>query len=788
MKTIERIKLSNVLRLVSSPRYVLGTTYTLSLAFFESVVYPIIRNNQLKSAVILCDMLGYRRALSESAALQGAAQDYLVVPAPVAGAFHPKVWVVVGEGEAVLLCGSGNLTQAGFMTNAEYFDAVHFTAKEPQPRHLIQSLKSFVKGLATMWPQEDSQHLLCVEVLNQIADAIGVLPAFRGDEEKGPWFIHSFGGQLIDQLPISDDVRDLYIAAPYFGNSLAGLKAVTARYKPKKLHVFPGIHGGNSVDIPLKQLAASFKGAEVEPLSTVAKKSAFAHLKLYGAVVDKETSWICCSSANCTQAAWQGSNVEAGLVRMLDRSACQEYFSPSKGELPERALEFKGEATSAEVLPCWASDIGGSLDVVVPTSAKERLPLKDAVLTIRSGSRLATCERAILFQDGLIANISWSIFDDWERTRKMAVSLEISAVDRQRKAVHGQCLVENRLLLTADPIHRSAWRGALALLDAESVPELGDIAALFTLARDLFDGNVVRDDCYLKSRDEGEKLGYSYAMPAVAIWPPQPDFHELQKRIGRTAAGQIQWFQRIFQTFLRCEDVEDSQTTETPASAVTDTDISPDEEEPSQRQEEEEDRARAVAKRIWDHAYGEYSRLQNRLRELCPSDYQAPNLWAAAIFTFFPTLAIMRAARRMAPDLDCGTSVDYLIEGFLRSMFDDRKQGDYFCCPQCSRYYPREIFPSLAKDLRETFKVKIHPDLSIMLLALVADWKLRSKGLYPQLWERLVRQTCEPDFTPGEGTRKTCRRVWRHYVVNEANKFTDAEFDTVFDKLCQLRE
>ena len=109
MKTIERIKLSHVLRLVSSPRYVLGTTYTLSLAFFESVVYPIIRNNQLKSAVILCDMLGYRRALSESAALQGAAQDYLVVPAPVAGAFHPKVWVVVGEGEAVLLCGSGNL-------------------------------------------------------------------------------------------------------------------------------------------------------------------------------------------------------------------------------------------------------------------------------------------------------------------------------------------------------------------------------------------------------------------------------------------------------------------------------------------------------------------------------------------------------------------------------------------------------------------------------------------------------------------------------------------------------
>lgn len=786
MAAIERIKLSSVLRLVPNPKYVLGTTYTLSLAFFESLVYPVVRNNQLKSAVILCDMLGYRRALSESAALQGAAQDYLVVPAPVSGAFHPKVWVVVGEREAVLLCGSGNLTQAGFMTNAEYFDAIHFNAKDPQPPHLIRSLKSFVKGLASMWPPEDSRHLLCVEVLNQIADAVGVLPASHGREVDGPWFIHSFNGPLLDQLPGANAVRDLYVAAPYFGNSLAGLKAFTGRYKPKKLHVFPAIHSGNSVDLPLKQLATMFKGAEVEPLATVAKKNALAHLKLYGGVKDDEDGWICCTSANCTQAAWQGPNVEAGLVRLLDRADCRAYFSPAKGDLPERALEVKGEDGTAVALPCWATDTGGSLEIAVPKSEIGRLPLQDVVLTIRSGSRLATCKRSELFRDGTVATISWALFDDWERTRKMAVSLEISAMDSDGEPVRGQCLVENRLLLTADPIHRSAWRGALALMDAESVPELGDIAALFTLARDLFDGNVVREDCYLNERMGGERLGYHYAMPAIAVWPPQPDPHELQKRFGRTAAGQIQWFQRIFQTFLRCEDAERAQTSE-PTADAADVDEGPGEGEETRRQEEEEDRAKIVAKRIWDHAYREYSRLQNRLRELCPSEYQAPNLWAAAVFTFFPTLAIMRAARRMAPDLDFGVSVDYLIEEFLRSMLDERKQRDDYCCPRGHRY-GRTPFPSLVRDLRETYKVKIHPDLSVMLLALLADWKLRKKGLYPQMWERFVRQMCESDFMPGEGTRTTCRRVWRHYVVDETNKFTDAEFDAVFDELCRMRE
>ena len=56
------------------------------------------------------------------------------------------------------------------------------------------------------------------------------------------------------------------------------------------------------------------------------------------------------------------------------------------------------------------------------------------------------------------------------------------------------------------------------------------------------------------------------------------------------------------------------------------------------------------------------------------------------------------------------------------------------------------------------------------------------------MWERFVRQMCESDFMPGEGTRTTCRRVWRHYVVDETNKFTDAEFDAVFDELCRMRE
>jgi hypothetical protein len=88
MKIVESIELRDVLGLVSKPRYILGTTYTLSLAFFESAIFPEIDRSSLKSCLIVCDTLGYHNALTEAAALQGAAQDYMVVTAPISGSFH----------------------------------------------------------------------------------------------------------------------------------------------------------------------------------------------------------------------------------------------------------------------------------------------------------------------------------------------------------------------------------------------------------------------------------------------------------------------------------------------------------------------------------------------------------------------------------------------------------------------------------------------------------------------------------------------------------------------------
>ncbi|QDV11481.1 hypothetical protein CA51_13450 [Rosistilla oblonga] len=68
--SISKAKLSNFFESFA-PLYVLGTTYTVSFTFFESVVFPLIDRRKLQRCVLLCDKHGFKRATAEAFALRG---------------------------------------------------------------------------------------------------------------------------------------------------------------------------------------------------------------------------------------------------------------------------------------------------------------------------------------------------------------------------------------------------------------------------------------------------------------------------------------------------------------------------------------------------------------------------------------------------------------------------------------------------------------------------------------------------------------------------------------------
>jgi len=393
---------------------------------------------------------------------------------------------------------------------------------------------------------------------------------------------------------------------------------------------------------------------------------------------------------------------------------------------------------------------------------------------------LAACRKLALFEKGRSAHISWASFPDWQTRRKMAVRLDIEAIATNGEAVRGSCFVENRLLLTADPTHRGAWRGALTLLSEEGVPELADIAAIFTLARDLFDGTLIRAPNAVPMAG-GEGQAHNERTPiVVAVWPPEPDIREMQKRLGPAAVGRLQWFQRILGTLLQNEKSESN--TQSDAEILDDR---KDALEAEERPAKEEKRLQSAAERIWAQAKKDYDQLQNRLLKLVPTNKNAPDIWPAAVFAFLSIMAVFRAARRMANGVNFGTDAETLCYEFVRVMLKERKQHEDFCCPKGFRY-KRDPFPALADDLRRTFKVQLHFDLTTVMLALIVDEKLRSLvGYSPHFGQQYVQQICDEGFTADAKTLEACQRIWRRYLSDETRKATNAEFAKAFNALCK---
>lgn len=129
-----------------APKFLIGTTYTASLAFFESVVLPKIDRTRLHGAVIIGDEFGFANATAEASALVDVTTTYSMVLAPHGKSFHAKVWIMATDDEFAVLCGSGNLTHSGFIGNHELFDVLRFRPGGAQ-RELAGEIVSFVEEM-----------------------------------------------------------------------------------------------------------------------------------------------------------------------------------------------------------------------------------------------------------------------------------------------------------------------------------------------------------------------------------------------------------------------------------------------------------------------------------------------------------------------------------------------------------------------------------------------------------------------------------------------------------------
>lgn len=175
-----------------------------------------------------------------------------------------------------------------------------------------------------------------------------------------------------------------------------------------------------------------------------------------------------------------------------------------------------------------------------------------------------------MFDEKTVQFLDWDFFPSiLDRTKHTAL-ISLTATDSSGREVRGDALIDNPLLLTSDPTHRSAWRAAPTLLESEGLPESSDLASIFHLVQDVFDAD---DGQPRKGGDESttQKSQAKMVIPdKIPIWPPVADQDWHGVTTGSGQLQNLQWFQKILAEFLNPRREADDGAAATTADSMDD--------------------------------------------------------------------------------------------------------------------------------------------------------------------------------------------------------------------------
>ena len=194
---------------------VLVLTYTASLEFFERFALPEAR--ALGALVtVLSDATMVR---ADPVVVRRAGVQYLDARAicPAGLAFHPKLVVIVADGQARVAIGSGNLTIAGWHANAETWTVLRGDCDGGPDT--LRDVAEFLRALPASPIVLSARS---AEALERVAAGLDELPA----EQPGPRLLHSLSSPIADQLPVPEAaVEELLLHAPFYDRRLDGVRA-----------------------------------------------------------------------------------------------------------------------------------------------------------------------------------------------------------------------------------------------------------------------------------------------------------------------------------------------------------------------------------------------------------------------------------------------------------------------------------------------------------------------------------------------------------------------------------
>ncbi len=324
------------------------TTFTLSLAWFETYLLRALERAGAKQILLLADPVGVNASLGEGL-VTGTGVRYAVEPVDAPnGAFHAKVGILWSRDSLVVAVGSGNLTFAGMHRNLECWEVLTAGIPCSDARRLHRSVAEDALAFVGYLQGRVDPGGRAATTLAAASSALKTwLPRLPGEAAPVRWLDstrEAVGAQLVRHLGHGQE-RRLQVLSPFHDRDGAAVTRLAQQLGATTVEV---LYIGSTTTYPLGREAKN-RGVVVRRVEVEDQKRPL-HAKVFH-VVGKDGAHVVSGSANATsQALWTTGNVEVSLLRA---GAFDDFLPTVPGTPDVEVLEYK--APESQVLTIqWA--------------------------------------------------------------------------------------------------------------------------------------------------------------------------------------------------------------------------------------------------------------------------------------------------------------------------------------------------------------------------------------------------------------------------------------------------
>ena len=238
---MEFIERQNVLDLIGrdSRRYhsCIITCYSFDFTYFEERVLPVFRASNIRNVNVFVDGNSLESSQEMLTGKEFSFQkNYSLIPVYKGkGVFHPKIILLTGYHEGLLIVGSGNITSSGLNNNDEIWGAFHFKDNSEKNAKIFYEIWAYLETYFPLALGVGSEKL---NWFTNNSPWISTLGNLIGNNSENPIALtQSFYKNILKEIP-KENVLEITVVSPYFDKEGKIIQQLQRDFSPQKINVF----------------------------------------------------------------------------------------------------------------------------------------------------------------------------------------------------------------------------------------------------------------------------------------------------------------------------------------------------------------------------------------------------------------------------------------------------------------------------------------------------------------------------------------------------------------------